>query len=516
MAPDPWEMVSPAFSYSPPRAYTIGPEVADLNALLGFTPDREQELILDEAFAVADDGLPAASRGLVIAGRQTVKSSGLEMVVNGWLFVSKEPLVLWSAHEMKTARESFLHFQRLFEASPLIRKRLRQVYTGINDLGFAFTSGQRLAFAARTTDSGRGKSAPKTIRDEELETRDEHLAATAAVTSTFPWAQTLSGSSGAKDYSEVLHRSIKRGREGRPGRYFHLEWVDDPTGGECKVPDCPHTRGAEGCRLDDPDRLRASNPTVGRIRTDGRGLTFDAIAAERVELSPATFARERLGWHDTLRADLAALRPFKLADLVIDADSEIVDEPVFAVDVSPKGAWSSIVVGGRRGDGRLHLETPSTEVEVPRGGREYARAAGDAWVVPWFRSRLDPDDDSVPTYDQMKIQILAGSDAASLVPALQHINGVEVTVVPEAQYASACGVVTRLVRSEQVVFVGEGAIADAACVVVQKQNAEKAVGWSRAASEDDISSWVAATLIAWHFESNEGDSVYETRGLVKL
>ena len=32
MAPDPWEMVSPAFSYSPPRAYTIGPEVADLNA----------------------------------------------------------------------------------------------------------------------------------------------------------------------------------------------------------------------------------------------------------------------------------------------------------------------------------------------------------------------------------------------------------------------------------------------------------------------------------------------------
>ena len=66
MAPDPWEMVSPAFSYSPPRAYTIGPEVADLNALLGFTPDREQELILDEAFAVADDGLPAASRGLVI------------------------------------------------------------------------------------------------------------------------------------------------------------------------------------------------------------------------------------------------------------------------------------------------------------------------------------------------------------------------------------------------------------------------------------------------------------------
>ncbi len=514
MERDPWSFVEPTFRYVPEWSYTLGAEVADLCALLRFTPDREQELILDCAFGVASDGLPAASRGTVIASRQTVKSSGLEMVSLGWLFITKEPLVLWSAHELKTARESFLHMQLVLEGNPWARRRIRQTYTGINDMGFSFVTGQRMLFAARTTDSGRGKTAPKTIRDEDLETRDEHIASSAAVSSTFPWAQTLSGSSGAKDYSEVLHRNIKRGREGAPGRYFHLEWVDDPDAGECAVPDCLHHRGVAGCRLDSQEHLRRSNPTVGRIRADGRGLTWAAIADERGELSPAQFARERLGWHDRLRADLVAAKPFTHDELLIDAESRIVDaEPVFALDVAPGAAWSSVVVGGRNASGLLHVEIPSSAVEVPRGGREWARRPGDAWVRDWFASRLDAEDDSTPTYDRMRVLLLAGSEAESLAPALRKLPGLDLEVVPWAAYSAACGVVTRLVKSRELVFVGEGPLVDAALAVVRKPSTtDRATGWIRTDAGDDISPWVAATLLAAHFDADADYDVLDSIG----
>lgn len=512
MEPDPWEFVPPTFCYRPEYEYSLGAEVADLNALLGFAPDAEQELILELAFAVAADGLPAASRGAVVASRQTVKSSGLEMVALGWMLLTQEPVVLWSAHELKTARETFLHMQRLLEARPWTRRRIRQTYTGINDMGFAFVTGQRLMFAARTTDSGRGKTAPKTIRDEELETRDEHIAASAAVTSTFPWAQTLAGSSGAKDYSEVLWRAINRGRAQEPGRYFHLEWVDDKDAGQCGTPDCAHRRDTPGCRLDSREHLRRSNPTVGRIRSDGRGLTWAAIADERGDLSPAAFARERLGWHYQLRADLVASKPFRFGDLVIDRASTIVGEPVFAVDVSPGAAWASIVVGGRNPAGSLHVEIPSHEVEVPRGGREWARKPGDGWVSGWFASRLDADDETTPTYERMRVLLLAGSDAESLAPALERIVGLEVEVVPWARYAAACGIITRLVRSGELVFVGDNALTDAAITVVRKPSTERATGWSRADSDDDITPWVAATLLAHHFAGEEDYDVLASFG----
>jgi len=498
--PDPWQRVEPRFSYVPEWDYTLGPEVADLCALLGFAPDPEQELILDCAFGMRD-GLPAASTGEVIASRQTVKSSGLEMVVLGWAFLTKEPLVLWSAHELKTARETFLHLQELIEGRRWASRRVKRFYGGINDMGFVFHDGRRVSFSARTTEAGRGKSAPKMIRDEDLETRDEQMAASQSVTSTFPWAQVIGGSSGAKDYSEVLHRAVKRGREGAPGRYFHLEWADDGEG-ECARPECAHAKDAEGCRLDDPLRLRASNPTVGRIRVSGRGLTWEALADERRDLAPAKFGRERLTWHDVLRADLVAAKPFSHDELLVDADSRIVDaEPVFALDVAPGAAWSSVVVGGRNASGLLHVEIPSSAVEVPRGGREWARRPGDAWVRDWFASRLDAEDESSPTYERMRVLLLAGSEAESLAPALRKLPGLDLEVVPWASYSQACGVVTRLVKSHGLVFVGEGPLVDAALAVVRKPSTtDRATGWIRVDAGDDISPWVAATLLALHFE----------------
>lgn len=505
--PDPWSLVRPAFSYVPEWDYTHGPEVADLCALLRFEPDPEQELILDCAFGMRD-GLPAASTGTVIASRQTVKSSGLEMVVLGWAFITREPLVLWTAHEVKTARETFLHLQELIEGNPFARRRVRRFTTGIGDLGWTMTDGRRVMFAARTTEAGRGKTAPKMIRDEELETRDEQLAASKAVTSTFPWAQTLTGSSGAKDYSEVLHRQIRRGRQGLPGRYFHLEWVDDQAG-SCADGECLHAQDAVGCRLDDPLRLRASNPTVGRIRTSGRGLTWEALEEERHDLAPAKFARERLGWHDELRADLAAeVFSEEQIKAILDPSSVIVGEPVFALDVAPLREWSSVVAGGRRADGLVHVETTS-QPGVP--DRVWNHRPGTGWVVGWFRSRLDVEDSTTPTYERMRVLVLAGSEAMALVPALEKLTGLTVDVLPEREWPAACGQVVDAVSGERL-RITDAVLADAARSVRLPKPAERARGWTRVGSDRDISPWVALTLLWRHFDSGADYDVLDSIG----
>ena len=100
-------LVAPAFCTHPPYAWTLGPEVADLCEMVGFGPDPEQRLVLDLIFAVGESGDPAAFEAAVIACRQNLKTAVLEMASLGWLFLTDQRLIVWSAHEFKTAIETF-------------------------------------------------------------------------------------------------------------------------------------------------------------------------------------------------------------------------------------------------------------------------------------------------------------------------------------------------------------------------------------------------------------------------
>ena len=53
-------LLKPTYLHEPARVETFGPLVADLCDRAGFAPDPEQELILDNVFAIRPDGKPAA------------------------------------------------------------------------------------------------------------------------------------------------------------------------------------------------------------------------------------------------------------------------------------------------------------------------------------------------------------------------------------------------------------------------------------------------------------------------
>ena len=122
----------PAFATLVDYASTAGPMVARLCEAVGYRPDPEQRLILDQVFALTDEGLPAASTVVVIAPRQNLKTAVLKMITLGWFFVTLERSVTWSAHEFGTAKGAFedpfeTGLVQLIENTPMLARRLKSV-----------------------------------------------------------------------------------------------------------------------------------------------------------------------------------------------------------------------------------------------------------------------------------------------------------------------------------------------------------------------------------------------------
>ena len=511
---DPWAPVTPAKLVTPSWSFTRGPEVADLCALLGYSPMPEQEQWLDAVFAVGSDGLPAVTDATDIAGRQNLKTGEFVMTAFGWLFITEEERILWSAHEFGTTRDAFLLMRSLLEKRPWANALVRQYYASSNYTAIALVDGRVLEFTARTTSQGRGKSAPKAIWDEGLELRAEHLGAQDAVKSTFPWAQTLIGSSGAKTYSEVLHGIITKAHSGDLGpKDFYREFRDD-LDGACQLGvECTHVHGSPGCRLDDQERWKRNNPAMDRIHPDGRGLTSAAIERERrKQPNPLIFARERLGWHEAYIDTTAAVFTEDAWSQLRRPKSRIEAHRTLALQVSPNQDWSAVVAGGYNDDGLVHLEVPSKWTDLTRTARTYARWSGTDRVVPWVRKYLRK------RTDETVLVLLAGSAAMALLPALKRLaedsklGQLTIVVTPEAQFPAACGHVQNLVANEQLVHVGDPELQASMLAVGKRMVGEKSFVWSPRASSGDITAANAATLVAWRLEQGEDYDPEESVG----
>jgi hypothetical protein len=287
-------LVEPAHRCAPDYAQTLGPEVADLSSLAGFEPDPEQKLGLDLLFALDSRGKSAAFEFAVVCSRQNLKTGLFKQAALGWLFLTKEPVVLWTAHEFKTTREAHRDLAALIDGCAYLSKRLKEVYWGADYKAIELMSGQRLIFAARTAGGGKGMSANKNVLDEAFALRSSHLGALVPTLSVQPDPQLVYGSSAGLAESDVLRGIRDRGRAGSSRRLAYLEWCAPPGG--CEQENCEHQPGTVGCALDRVENLQAANPLLGRTRSNGTGLTLEYVQAERDAMPPEEFANMRIGW----------------------------------------------------------------------------------------------------------------------------------------------------------------------------------------------------------------------------
>jgi hypothetical protein len=341
-------LVEPAYYSAPPYAKTLGPEVADICELAGFTPDPEQRLALDAIFGMRPNNKVAALEAAIVAPRQNIKTGLFKQCALGWLFVTDQRLIIWSAHEFSTAQEAFRDLTELIEGSDPLRKRIKAIHRGNGDEAIELLTGQRVKFKARTKTGGRGLSGDKIVLDEAFALLPNHMGSLFPLLSARPDPQVVYGSSAGLETSSVLRSVRDRGRLGTDPQLVYVEFCDDLPG-ECELPSCDHKPlTAVGCRMDDVRRWHRANSQLGRR------ITVDYVAAERRSLPPEEFGRERMGWWDAADGAASAAIDFNRWLALIDTNP-VLTAPTFAIATAPDRSWSSICAAWRRPDGSTQI-----------------------------------------------------------------------------------------------------------------------------------------------------------------
>ena len=98
---------------------------------------------MDDALAEDRQGNWAASEVGLIVPRQNGKGTILEAKTLHALFLMRSPLVLWSAHEFKTAREAFLRCRSIVDNTDALRKLVRIIRTAAGEEGIVYFAGGR-------------------------------------------------------------------------------------------------------------------------------------------------------------------------------------------------------------------------------------------------------------------------------------------------------------------------------------------------------------------------------------
>ena len=323
----------------PPYKQTYGPEAVELAASAGLHADPFQADILDVMLAVHPGGRWVCPECGMVIPRQNGKGAIYEIRALAGLYLLGERLIMWSAHQYKTAMEGFRRVLDLIDGTDDLRKRVYKISNTNGDEGIELhgeggrriTGRQRLRFIARSKSSGRGFSGDCNLLDEVFALTAEQIAALMPTILARPNWQIVYASSPPLDAvtGEPLFALKDRGEAGEPG----LAWFD--WGAPLDVD------------LDDRGQWALSNPALG-----GR-IAVETVATLRRSMDVDGFRREILGvW--PLRAGDAIISPAEweaLADPLAPRPTDVA----FAVDITPMRDHAAICVAGVREDGAIQV-----------------------------------------------------------------------------------------------------------------------------------------------------------------
>lgn len=439
---------------------------------VGLVLDEHQALVLDGALGESDetyrrpDGSVAnrwaASETAVVQPRQNGKTILLAARAIAGLFYMREKLILWTAHEFKTAREGFLTVRDLIESTDFLRERVKAVRVAAGEEGIETWDGNRLRFLARSRGSGRGFSADCLLLDEAYALTDDQMGAILPTLSARPNPQTWFASSAPLLESEVLRRVCRRGRAGNAGSLAYFEWCAD-----------------EDVEPDDRTAWAAANPAYPTRIDD------EAIFRELGTLGVEAFLRERLGiWPEDGVDEVIPEVVWKAAR---DDTSQIIDPVCFAVDATPGRDYATIAVAGRRADGLTHVELVD--------GR-----SGMGWVP----ARLA---ELVAGNTTCAVMLDPGGPAGAFLPALTELEvttkcqchgDLDVQTVSTREVAQACGALYDGFVEGRYKHLGQEEL-DGAVAGAVKRPLLDAWALDRKNSARNISPLVAVTLAAYGF-----------------
>lgn len=471
--------VRPRVELRPPAAYSLGAEATELARLAGLVLEPWQAAGLDLMLSKRADHRWACFEYGEICARQNGKTVLFMARALAGLFLLGERLIMWSAHEYKTAIESFLQVRdliaNLVEAGHVEPVKVNQTN---GEEGFLLPSGQRLKFLARSKGSGRGFSGDCNLIDEAFAYTRAQQSALMPTMNARPDPQICYASSPPLDSvsGEPLFALRARAEAGDAG----LGWRDWGLAGdlEALVRMLPEDRAE---LLDDRWRWAASNPALGHGRVDEESIERNRRAMDDVD-----FAREIMGIWPLPPAEGGRKIRRAVWDALADEGSTLEGTPVFALDCTPEQTFAAIAAGGRNGAG-----VPHVEVLEHRGGLDWVVARcvelqvshePAAWLI-------NPD-----------------GPASALITDLE-AAGIPLTFVTGRDYAGACGAFVAAVHAEgdaALRHLGDPVLDMAVSLGRKRDVGDGGWAWGRKNSGANIAPLVAVTL-AYHGAASFAD-----------
>jgi hypothetical protein len=481
----------PRICVHPASERTAGRMAVDLAFRAGLRLDPWQSLVLERSLGVDADGRWSSFEVGMILARQNGKSAVFEARMLAGLFLFGEELIIYSAHEFKTAGEIFRRVLGLIEGTADLRKRVKAVARSKGEEGIELLPtprsprGQRLRFLARSTGSGRGFSGDCVLMDECQNLGDAPVDAMMPTLLARPNPQLwYGGSAPDKDLApcEQITRVRNRALAGGDAAHrlaFH-EWSAELCTDQCG-PGC-----AEHDDPADPLTWAKTNPALGSGR-----VTVEGVAKLHASMSYRGFARELLsvgnypveggGWSVISEAAWTATE---------DAQSEPLDPVAFAVDVTPDRSAACIAIAGARADGLMHLEVVDHE-------------PGTGWVVDRVKGLVD-------RWKPCAVALDPGGPAGSLVGDFE-AAGIELVTTKARDVAAAAGglydAVVRPPDAPEGWAPGVRHIPHPALSAALSGAAKRPLGdawaWNRRGVSVDISPLVAVTLARWAWTTRE-------------
>lgn len=485
--------LEPAWWASPTYVATYGPQVADVCALGNYAPDPEQAMCLDPIFGVAQTGLQAVFEADIIAARQNLKTGLIAQCIVGWLVVTENREIVYSAHNLAAAQQAWETVAAIMESSPALSRLLKPgrgdrpgITEGKGNWAVETRNGCRARFVTRGANTGRALAGDRVVLDEGFAATTTQMGSLLPVLSARPDPQYLLASSAGKIDSAVLIGARDRGRAGGSDRQLYAEWGDVQAGQGCeREARCDHAVTTPGCALDDEERWARIMPALG-----GRVLV-ETVRGLRVGMAPLEFARECMVWWDIDGGDgpppAIDMNVWRLRERT---KAEAPTRAAVFVDVSPSGDMATIAAAGP-GSGDRTLVITLT-------------APGTAWLVPQLKALADRDDIEV-------IGLWPQSKAGALIPTLVK-HEVEHETVTTTWMGQACTLIQNKIRDDEVEHVGQTTL-DAAVKNATTRWSGEAELWNRRdLAGPDISPIVAASgaVALWEGFANDDYAVEES------
>jgi hypothetical protein len=473
-------VLEPQIVHRPPGVVSLAAaeeaiELADSYGVAGGFPlDESQRFTLRVGLGERADGSWAASTVADFEPRQNGKNDTCAARELAGLILFGERLILHTAHEFKTANESFLRMVAVFENWDDLRRKVARIRYANGEQGVELLSGQRLKFAARTGGSGRGfAEVDLTVYDEAQHLQAEHVAASGPARLANPNSQSWYMGSGGLESSANAWRLRKRALAGEGGRFAYVEHTAERVsleGGRVK-----------SVRPDVHDREAWARANAAY----GRRITDEALLSLLDELGAELYARECLCVWDAEPQAGDAVFSGEQWRACADPSSQIVGPVVFAFDVSIDRAWSSICSAGIRADGLPHVE-----VVDHRQGTGWVAGRLAELVERWGPPGKGPDGKLVP------LVVCDPKGPAGGLLADVGAAKVDVHLAGTGEATQACGMVFDDVVDGRFRHLDQPelnmAVGDA-----DRRPVGDAWLWSRKGSVGVISPLVAGTLARW-------------------